>query len=138
MNALMMARGKKPHVIRFGRLLSKMTGLDGLKALNNDPATAAIAEMAFTGLSQKNALRLEPDRACAFLEKAEPGLDETRGLRRCGAALAAHHAEVETGGSDGGAGQMKVGRLTISHHLPSLQSKWTLYQPSIPTIRKLL
>lgn len=60
-------------MIRFGRLLSKMTGLDGLKALNHDPATAAIAGMAFTGLSQKNAFRLEPDRACAFLEKAEPG-----------------------------------------------------------------
>jgi hypothetical protein len=47
-----------------------------LKALKNDPATARIAVVAFTGLSQKNATRLEQDGACAFLDKAELGLDK--------------------------------------------------------------
>jgi hypothetical protein len=32
--------------------------------------------VAFTGLSQKNASRLEHDGACAFLDKAELGLDK--------------------------------------------------------------
>ena len=32
--------------------------------------------MAFTGLSQKNAVRLEQDGAFAFLDKAELGLDK--------------------------------------------------------------
>jgi hypothetical protein len=32
--------------------------------------------VAFTGLSQKNATRLEQDGACAFLDKAELGLDK--------------------------------------------------------------
>jgi len=53
-----------------------MTGPDVLKALKNDPATAGIAVVAFTGLSHKNAVRLEQDGACAFLDKAELGLDK--------------------------------------------------------------
>jgi CheY-like chemotaxis protein len=56
-------------------LLPKMTGPDVLKALKRDPATAGIAVVAFTGLSQKNAERLEQDGACAFLDKSELGLD---------------------------------------------------------------
>jgi CheY-like chemotaxis protein len=36
-------------------LLPKMTEPDVLKALKNDPATAGIAVVAFTGPSQKNA-----------------------------------------------------------------------------------
>jgi CheY-like chemotaxis protein len=52
-----------------------MTGPDVLKALKRDPATAGIAVVAFTGLSQKNAERLERDGACAFLDKSELGLD---------------------------------------------------------------
>jgi hypothetical protein len=38
--------------------------------------TAGIAVVAFTGLSHKNAARLEQDGACAFLDKAELGLDK--------------------------------------------------------------
>jgi hypothetical protein len=41
-----------------------------LKALKKDPATAGIAVVVFTGLSQKNGARLQPDGACAFLEKS--------------------------------------------------------------------
>ena len=75
-NALEIAREKKPDVILLDMLLPKMTGADVLKALKKDPATAGIAVVAFTGLSHKNALRLEQDGACAFLDKAELGLDK--------------------------------------------------------------
>jgi hypothetical protein len=41
-----------------------------LKALKKDPATAGIAVVVCTGLPQKNGARLQPDGACAFLEKS--------------------------------------------------------------------
>jgi CheY-like chemotaxis protein len=75
-HALQVAREKQPDVILLDMLLPKMTGPEVLKALKNDPATARIAVVAFTGLSQKNATRLEQDGACAFLDKAELGLDK--------------------------------------------------------------
>ena len=73
--ALESARKEKPDLILLDMLLPKMTGPDVLKALKNDPATSAIAVVVFTGLSQKNAARLEQDGACAFLEKSELGLE---------------------------------------------------------------
>ena len=73
--ALEIARDKKPDVILLDMLLPKMTGPDVLKALKKDPATAGIAVVAFTGLSHKNAVRLEQDGACAFLDKAELNLE---------------------------------------------------------------
>lgn len=82
--ALQLAREKRPNVILLDMLLPKMTGPDVLKALKKDPATAGIAVVVFTGLSQKNAVRLQQDGACAFLEKSELGLD-----KGCDALLAA-------------------------------------------------
>jgi len=84
--ALQVARKKRPDVILLDMLLPKMTGPDVLKALKNDPATAGIAVVVFTGLSQKNAARLEQDGACAFLDKSELGLD--KGAETLLAALA--------------------------------------------------
>jgi CheY-like chemotaxis protein len=75
-HALDMAREKKPDVILLDMLLPKMTGPDVLKALKKDPETAGIAVVIFTGLSQKNAVRLQQDGACAFLEKSELGLEK--------------------------------------------------------------
>jgi CheY-like chemotaxis protein len=75
-HALEVAREKMPDVILLDMLLPKMTGPDVLKALKKDPVTAGIAVVAFTGLSHKNAARLEQDGACAFLDKAELGLDQ--------------------------------------------------------------
>jgi CheY-like chemotaxis protein len=72
--ALKIAREENPDVILLD-MLPKMTGPDVLKALKRDPATERIAVVAFTGLSQKNAIRLEQDGACAFLDKAALGLD---------------------------------------------------------------
>jgi CheY-like chemotaxis protein len=82
--ALQLAREKRPNVILLDMLLPKMTGPDVLKALKKDPATRGIAVVVFTGLSQKNAVRLQQDGACAFLEKSELGLD-----KGCDALLAA-------------------------------------------------
>ena len=74
--ALELAGKEKPSLILLDMLLPKMTGPDVLKALKNDPETAGIAVVAFTGLSQKNASRLQHDGACAFLDKAELELDK--------------------------------------------------------------
>ena len=74
--ALQLARDNKPDLILLDMLLPKMTGPDVLKALKKDPATAGIAVVVFTGLSQKNAARLQKDGACGFLEKSEMGLEK--------------------------------------------------------------
>ena len=85
-HALELAREGKPDLILLDMLLPKMTGPDVLKALKKDPATAGIAVVAFTGLSHRNAVRLQQDGACAFLDKAELGLD--KGCETLLAALA--------------------------------------------------
>jgi len=74
--ALEIAREKHPDLILLDMLLPKMAGPDVLKALKNDPATAGIAVVVLTGLSHKNAARLQQDGACAFLEKSALGLDQ--------------------------------------------------------------
>lgn len=84
--ALEAARTEKPDLILLDMLLPKMSGPDVLKALKKDPATNRIAVVVFTGLSQKNAERLQQDGACAFLEKSELGLD--KGCETLLAALA--------------------------------------------------
>jgi putative two-component system response regulator len=52
-------------------MLPKMSGPDVLKALKNDPATAAIPVMMLTSLSQKNAKQLEKDGASSFFAKSD-------------------------------------------------------------------
>jgi CheY-like chemotaxis protein len=74
--ALAIAREQKPDVILLDMLLPKMAGPDVLKALKNDPETAGIAVVVLTGLSQKNAARLQQDGAADFLEKSALGLDK--------------------------------------------------------------
>jgi CheY-like chemotaxis protein len=73
--ALALAREQNPEIILLDMLLPKMSGPDVLKALKKDPATAGIAVVAFTGMSSKNAERLQHDGAVAYLEKSELGLD---------------------------------------------------------------
>ncbi len=74
--ALELAREQRPDLILLDMMLPKMTGPDVLKALKKDPVTKEIAVVAFTGLSQKNAVRLQQDGAFAFLDKAELSLDK--------------------------------------------------------------
>jgi CheY-like chemotaxis protein len=74
--AIELAKSDKPDVILLDMLLPGMTGPDVLKALKKDSRTAGIPVVAFTGLSQKNAMRLQKDGACAFLEKSVLELDK--------------------------------------------------------------
>ena len=74
--ALQMAREKLPDLILLDMLLPKMTGPDVLHALKKDSTTAEIPVIVCTGLSQKNAARLQADGAFAFLEKSELGLEK--------------------------------------------------------------
>ncbi len=105
-DALKIAREQNPDVILLDMLLPKMTGPDVLKALKKDPATAGIAVVAFTGLSQKNAIRLEQDGACAFLDKAALGLD--KGSEALLAALAGIMRKLKLEVPSGGANEIKV------------------------------
>jgi CheY-like chemotaxis protein len=83
--ALLAARERLPDLILLDMLLPKKSGPEVLKALKMDPDTKAIPVVAFTGLSQLNAARLEGDGAFAFLEKSTLELD--RGTGRLLAAL---------------------------------------------------
>ncbi len=74
--AIELAKSENPDVILLDMLLPGMTGPEVLKSLKKDPGTARIPVVAFTGLSQKNALRLQKDGACAFLEKSTLELDK--------------------------------------------------------------
>jgi CheY-like chemotaxis protein len=74
--AIDLAKKEGPDVILLDMLLPGMTGPDVLKALKKESSTAAIPVIAFTGLSQKNASRLQKDGACAFLDKSTLDLDK--------------------------------------------------------------
>lgn len=74
--ALALAREAGPDLILLDMLLPKIPGPEVLKRLKKEAATAAIPVVVFTGLSQKNAARLQKDGAFAFLEKSDLGLDK--------------------------------------------------------------
>jgi CheY-like chemotaxis protein len=75
-DALRVAREKFPDLILLDMLLPKMSGPDVLKALKEDALTRAIPVVVITGLSQKNAARLQEDGAVGFLEKSVLELDK--------------------------------------------------------------
>jgi CheY-like chemotaxis protein len=74
--ALRIAREKLPDLILLDMLLPKMSGPDVLKALKQDALTKAIPVVVMTGMSQKNAARLQEDGAAGFLEKSALELDK--------------------------------------------------------------
>ena len=74
--ALRVAREKLPDLILLDMLLPKMSGLDVLKGLKEDALTRTIPVVVITGMSQKNAARLEQDGAFGFLEKSTLELDK--------------------------------------------------------------
>lgn len=77
--ALRLAREQRPELILLDIMLPKITGPDVLKALKQDPATAAIPVMMLTSLSQKNAKALEQDGAAGFFEKSDAMLGKGPG-----------------------------------------------------------
>ncbi len=77
--AIEAAERAKPDLILLDMLLPKMGGQDVLAKLKKNPATAGIAVVACTGLSQENEARLKHDGVCAFLDKSELGLDKGSG-----------------------------------------------------------
>jgi len=74
--ALLMAREKLPHLILLDMLLPKMSGPDVLRKLKEDDLTKEIPVVVMTGMSQKNAARLQQDGAFGFLEKSALELDK--------------------------------------------------------------
>jgi CheY-like chemotaxis protein len=74
--ALHLAREKLPDLILLDMLLPKVSGPDVLVALKKDPSTKAIPVVVLTGMSQKNAVRLQGDGAIGFLEKSALELDK--------------------------------------------------------------
>jgi len=74
--ALLMASEKQPDLILLDMMLPKTSGLEVLKALKKEPATAEVPVVVLTGLSQTNAERLRRDGAFAFLAKADLALDQ--------------------------------------------------------------
>lgn len=68
---LALAHAHAPALILLDVMLPKMSGPDVLKALKEDPATAAIPVMMLTSLSLKNAKQFEKDGASAFFEKSD-------------------------------------------------------------------
>jgi CheY-like chemotaxis protein len=74
--ALVMAREKMPDLILLDMLLPKMGGPEVLRALKEDAATAEIPVVVLTGMSPKNAERLQEEGAAGFLEKSALGLDQ--------------------------------------------------------------
>jgi CheY-like chemotaxis protein len=83
--ALKLARERSPDLILLDMLLPKMSGLDVLRALKLDAVTKEIPVIVLTGMSQKNAPRLENDGARGFLEKSALELD--KGAEKLLAAL---------------------------------------------------
>jgi CheY-like chemotaxis protein len=83
--ALRLAREKLPDLILLDMLLPKMSGPEVLGALKKDAATKGIPVVVLTGMSQKNATKLQADGAFAFLEKS--GLEMDKGPAKLLSAL---------------------------------------------------
>jgi CheY-like chemotaxis protein len=67
--ALPLAVQCNPDVILLDMMLPKLSGLEVLRALKQDPATSHIPVIILTGLSQKNEANLRRDGAAGFVEK---------------------------------------------------------------------
>ncbi len=68
---LRLAREHLPGLVLLDIMLPKVSGPDVLKALKADAATAGIAVMMLTSLSEKNSKQLEKDGAAGFFEKTD-------------------------------------------------------------------
>lgn len=67
--ALQLARENKPDLILLDMILPKLSGPEVLRQLKKDPATAEIAVVVLSSLSEKNRQKLMQDGAEDYLEK---------------------------------------------------------------------
>ena len=74
--ALRSAQVKQPDLILLDMLLPRLSGLDVLKALKKDSSTKAIPVVVISGMTEKNAARLQEDGATGFLEKSTLEMDK--------------------------------------------------------------
>lgn len=77
---LKLVREAKPDLVLLDMMLPKMSGLDLLQAIKQDPAVAQIPVIVFTSLSQKNEAKLLKAGAAAYLEKTEVLANNSAGL----------------------------------------------------------
>ena len=67
---LRLAHSARPDVILLDMLLPKLGGVEVLRALKADRATATIPVIAFSGLPMSNEARLRRDGAISYLQKS--------------------------------------------------------------------
>jgi len=60
----------KPDLIILDLMLPKLSGIDLLRAVRKDPATAATPVMILSSLSQRNEEKLVKEGATAYFEKS--------------------------------------------------------------------
>jgi two-component system phosphate regulon response regulator PhoB len=75
LEGLKIAKEKSPHLILLDMMLPKVSGLDVLRALKQDPTTCAIPVIVLTALSAKNKDRLATEGAAGFVEKSDQLLE---------------------------------------------------------------
>ncbi|HZR58634.1 MAG TPA: response regulator [Terriglobales bacterium] len=71
LEGLKLAKEKSPHLILLDMMLPKVSGLDVLRALKQDPTTKAIPVVILTALSAKNKDKLANEGAAGFVEKSD-------------------------------------------------------------------
>jgi CheY-like chemotaxis protein len=71
LEGLRLAKEKSPHLILLDMMLPKVSGLEVLRALKQDPATHAIPVIVLTALSAKNKDKLATEGAAGFVEKSD-------------------------------------------------------------------
>lgn len=72
---LRVAGDKVPDVVVLDILLPKISGLEVLQRLKQDPHTAKIPVIVMSSLPQRNEARLKENGAVAYLEKTDLGLE---------------------------------------------------------------
>jgi two-component system phosphate regulon response regulator PhoB len=71
LEGLKLAKEKAPHLILLDMMLPKVSGLEVLRALKQDPATRTIPVIVLTALSAKNKDKLTTEGAAGFVEKSD-------------------------------------------------------------------
>jgi CheY-like chemotaxis protein len=72
---LRVAQNKTPSVIVLDMMLPKISGLQLLQALKQDPRTAAIPVIVMSSLPQSNEGKLKESGAAGYLEKSKLGVE---------------------------------------------------------------